>query len=162
VSTETSRARLAGSRTIARVRGQNPGVRYLVVGLGGVAIGFVVYNVIYWINPLEPRAATSWFFACMLGVLRQHALHRWLTFHDRPVGYASSLGMTYVAYALGIAGSTALNWWFSDVLGFHHLVAWLVAVGSSVALNYVMLERFAFPAAAVPVRLETREDPPRT
>jgi hypothetical protein len=85
----------------------------------------------------------------VLGVWRQHALHRWLTFHDRRGTYGSSLAMAYVAYSASIAASTALNWWLTEMLGMHHLVAWLVALTSSVAMNYSLLERYAFPEVTV-------------
>jgi len=118
--------------------------RFAIVGFGGVAIGFVVYNAIYWLNPLEPRATTSWAIASVLGVWRQHALHRLLTFHDRNVGYMSSLGLAYVAYSLGIVGSTVLNWWLTEVVNLHHLLAWGICLASATGVNYFLLERLAF------------------
>ena len=120
--------------------------RFAVVGLGGVGIGFVVYNLIYWLNPYEPRATTSWAIASIVAVWRQHALHRFLTFHDRQVRYVKSLGLAYVAYSIGIVGSTALNWWLTQILDIHHLVAWAVCIASAVIMNYFLLERFAFRA----------------
>jgi putative flippase GtrA len=118
--------------------------RFIVVGFGGVAIGFVVYNAIYWMNPFEPKATISWAFASLIGVWRQHWLHRVFTFHDRRVGYLNSLWLAYVAYSLSIVGSTALNWWLTEVLFVHHLAAWTMCIGGSVALNYFLLERVAF------------------
>ena len=56
-------------------------IRFAVVGSGGLAIGFVVYNVIYWLNPFEPRATIAWIVASLLGVMRQHWLHKQLTFN---------------------------------------------------------------------------------
>lgn len=134
-----------GTRSVASFRERNRRQKFIIVGVGGVAIGFVVYNIIYYLNPIEPRATTSWLLASLIGVWRQHALHRWLTFHDRKGSYAASLGMSYVAYSTSIVASTILNWILTDAFGMNHLIAWAIALGSSVAMNYTMLERFAFP-----------------
>jgi hypothetical protein len=49
------------------------------------------YEIIYWFNPFEPRATTSWAVSFLIGVTRQHGLHRMLTFtHQSP--YWPSLG----------------------------------------------------------------------
>jgi putative flippase GtrA len=143
-SPSTTRERIAP--WVRRFYGLPRPARFAVVGLGGIAIGFVVYNLIYWANPFEPRATISWAFASVVGVWRQHGLHRLLTFQDRRAHYATSLGLAYVAYSIGIVGSTALNWWLTQFLNFHHLLAWLLCVASAVVVNYFLLERVAFRA----------------
>lgn len=118
-------------------------IRLLATAALGVPLALVTYEIIYALNPIEPRASVSWLIAYLLGIARQHALHRWLTFQDRR-GYWSSLGRAYFAELFLGTVSTAANWWLTEVLDMHHRAVWAFCLLLVASLNLVLLRRFVF------------------
>jgi putative flippase GtrA len=109
----------------------------------GALIGFVTYEIIYWINPIDPRASTSWFIAFVVGVARQHALHRWLTF-SHPTPYWKSLGRAYVMYSGSLVVTSALNWGLTEQLLLNHRLAWAICLLVTALISLVFLKRYVF------------------
>ena len=127
--------------TCYRRRPEN--VRLMATATLGAAIGYATYEIIYLVNPLPYRATTSWLLGFLVGVLRQHALHRWLTFTTKPP-YWRSLGRAYIMYS-GAAGTTTfLNWMLTEVLRIHHRVAWLACIAATALISLVFLKRYVF------------------
>lgn len=96
----------------------------------GTVIGLITYETIYALNPIQPRATTSWALSFGIGLARQHTLYRWLTFTDH-CSYWPSLGRVFVMYCGSAAGSTLLNWVLTDGPGVHHRIAWVICLHGS-------------------------------
>lgn len=123
--------------------------RMLVTAVIGAIIGLITYEIIYALNPLQPRATTSWALAFGIGIARQHALHRWLTFtHDSP--YWPSLGRAYVMYSGSAAAGTLLNWGLTAGLGVNHHIAWVICLFTTAAISLIFLKRYVFRTRIIP------------
>jgi putative flippase GtrA len=123
--------------------------RMLVTAVIGAVIGLITYEVIYALNPLQPRATTSWALAFGIGIARQHALHRWLTFtHASP--YWPSLGRAYVMYSGSAAAGTLLNWGLTAGLGVNHHIAWVICLLTTAAISLIFLKRYVFRTKIIP------------
>jgi putative flippase GtrA len=111
----------------------------------GLVIALITYEIIFAINPFEPRASISWLVAFLIGVARQHALHRWLTFTQH-VAYWPSLGRAYVMDAASVIIGTGLNWLLTEPWGVNHRLAWLACMATIAVFNFVLLKRYVFRA----------------
>ena len=110
----------------------------------GAAIGWLTYEVIYWFNPFDAyRATTSWFVGFVLGVARQHALHRTLTFTQKSL-YWSSLGKAYLFYSISALLGACANYYLTSVLGLHHRLVWLICLGITASISLLFLKRLVF------------------
>ena len=134
-------------RLLARYRAMPEKLRMISTAIIGMLIGLLSYEVVYFVNPLSPRAPTSWFIAYTVGIARQHGLHRWLTFSSRPP-YWPSLGRAYLMYAGAAATGTFINWGLTGPLGLNHRFAWLVCLFATMTISLVFLKRFVFAASA--------------
>jgi putative flippase GtrA len=119
--------------------------RLALVALLGALIGLVIYEVVYFINPFEPRAPTSWLVAFALGVPRQFVLHRWLTF-DSDAPYGPRLARAYGLYASIALLTTGLNWLLVEQLGVPHRLAWLACITTTGLINLFALKPLVFGA----------------
>ena len=120
-------------------------LRFILVGGGGVAIGWVIYNIIYMLLPdIDSRATIAWILGYFVAVIRQHGLHYWLTFTNSADPYLQSLLAAFAAYSVGGVLTTVLNYFLNESMGLHYQLAWVISVGSSVGINYILLSRFAF------------------
>lgn len=122
----------------------------MVVTAGiGALIGLLTYEIIYALNPMQPRAASSWAVAFAIGIARQHALHRWLTFtHD--TSYWPSLGRAYVMYSGSAAAGTLLNWGLTAGLGINHRIAWVICLLTTAMISLIFLKRYVFRTRIIP------------
>lgn len=120
-------------------------VRIAGIAAVGLVIALITYEIIFALNPFEPRASISWLVAFMIGVARQHALHRWLSFTHH-VAYWPSLGRAYVMDSGAAIISTGLNWLLTEPWGVNHRLAWLVCMVVIAVFNYVLLKRYVFRA----------------
>jgi putative flippase GtrA len=112
--------------------------RMLVTAVIGAIIGLITYEIIYALNPLQPRATTSWALAFGIGIARQHALHRWLTFtHDSP-------------YSGSAAAGTLPNWALTAGLGVNHRIAWVICLFTTAAISLIFLKRYVFRTKIIP------------
>ena len=114
----------------------------IVAGVGLLA-SLITYEVIFALNPLEPRASISWFLTFTIGVVRQHWLHRrWSFTYYAP--YWLSLRRACIADGGAAIVSTTLNWTLTAVWKVNHRIAWLACVLTVAALNYFLLKRYVF------------------
>jgi putative flippase GtrA len=123
--------------------------RMVCTALIGAAIGWLSYEIVYFLNPFEPRAPLSWVIAYTIGIARQHGLHRWLTFSSR-ASYWPSLGRAYLMYAGTAVAGTLLNGLLTGMFGLHHRLAWLLCLFTTALLSLVFLKRFVFAGAVEP------------
>jgi putative flippase GtrA len=121
-------------------------LRLAMVALLGALIGLVTYQLIYWINPFEPRAPTSWLASFAVGVPRQYSLHRKFTFASR-VPYGPRLLRAYALYACIAALTTALNWLLVERLAVSHHLAWLACISTTGLINLFALKPLVFAPA---------------
>ncbi len=119
-------------------------VRLGVTAIIGAGIGWVTYEIIYRINPLrETRATTSWAIAFLLGVIRQHWLHRMLTFtHDSP--YWPSLKRAYLFYSVSAFLGIGVSYLLTVRLGLHHRLAWAACLLLTASISALFLKRLVF------------------
>jgi len=143
------RPREAPAGVLRTYRGMPPAVRLVCTACIGVLIGLLTYEIVYALNPLQPRAASSWLLAYAIGIARQHALHRWLSF-DHYAPYWSSLGRAYLMYSGSALLGTALNAVLTQDFGLHHRLAWLACLGVTSAISLLMLRRFVFAPGRLP------------
>jgi hypothetical protein len=118
--------------------------RMVLVAVGGAAIGWITYELIYFINPItEYRATTSWLIHFTIGVARQHGLHRWLTFTEK-TPYWMGLGKAYMFYsAAAICGGIA-NYILTEVFHINHHLAWACCLGMTASLSLLFLKKIVF------------------
>ncbi len=129
---------------LTRYRAMPENVRMAATAVLGAGLGLLIYEAIYWLMPFHPRAPLSWTLAYLIGVARQHALHRWLTFHSRASPYWKSLGRAYVMYSGSLLVGAGLDWWLTSQWGVHHRLAWLVCLCTTAAISFFFLKRFVF------------------
>jgi hypothetical protein len=118
-------------------------IRLVATASIGAAIGFVTYQLIYALNPLQPRTTTSWLLAFLFNIARQHGLHRSLTFTNSGP-YWPSLGRAYLMYSGTAMATTTLNWYLTIVRGLNHNVSWVICMGVTATISLLFLKRFVF------------------
>jgi putative flippase GtrA len=119
--------------------------RYIIVGSAGLFLGWIIYNVIFWLNPLqENRATTSWAVGYFLAIIRQHALHFFLTFSESNTSYLSSLIGAFGAYGIGWIITTIVNGIIMLKIQPNHQVAFFATAGIGFVFNYFLLKNLAF------------------
>ena len=118
-------------------------LRMSVTAILGVGIGYLTYELIYFLNPFEPRASISWLIAFIIGIVRQHALHRGLSF-NHPTPYWKSLFRAYVMYSASLMLGSGLNWYLTVQLDMHHRLAWLVCLILTAGISLITLKSFVF------------------
>jgi putative flippase GtrA len=117
--------------------------RLVAVALLGAAIGWVTYELVFWLYPLRRlRAPASWMLAFVVGVARQHALHRRLTFRS-DAAYWPSLARAYRYYGVVALVGGALDAALTTA-GVPHRVAWLLCLAVTAAAGVLFLERHVF------------------
>lgn len=131
---------------LKRIFRQSQNFRMGLVAMGGALIGYLTYELLYFLNPFQPRATISWTFAFIIGVARQHQLHRVITFKSE-VPYRRSLVRAYVMYSgAGISG-TMLNYFLTSHISMHHRQAWLACLILTSTISLVLLKRYVFAAS---------------
>lgn len=131
---------------LKRIFRQSQNFRMGLIAMGGALIGFLTYELIYFLNPYQPRATISWTVAFIIGVARQHHLHRVITFKSE-VPYSRSLFRAYVMYlGTGISG-TILNYFLTSYISMHHRQAWLACLILTSTISLVLLKRYVFGAS---------------
>lgn len=117
--------------------------RLAIVAIVGALIGLATYEIIYFLNPFEPRAPTSWLAAFIIAVPRQYSLHRSLTFASA-VPYVPRLGRAYVLYGCIALVTTSLDWILVERLAVPHQVAWLACISTTGIINLFALKPLVF------------------
>lgn len=127
-----------------RLKARREPERVLAVALAGVALSWATYEIVYWLNPYEPRATTSWVISFLIGVARQHHLHRMISFPGSGVRYMTSLRRDFTASLALMLLSSALNWFLTGYLDVHHRIAWVVCVTCVAAGAYALMKFYVF------------------
>lgn len=120
-------------------------MRMLIIAVIGAVLGFITYEIIYYLNPFHPKATLSWITAFIIGVARQHALHRRFTFFHK-VPYFKSLYKAYVVDLGALLYSSILYWFLSEFLHLDHRLTWVVCLLSTALINVLFLKRYVFKA----------------
>ena len=126
------------------VHGQQELVRIGVTAAIGTVLAWITYEIIYYVNWFEPKATTSWTMAFVIGVFRQHHLHRTLSFPQIDVSYGTSLKRDALASILVATAGTLLNYVLTERIGLHHRQAWGACLVGVATLEYVFLKTFVF------------------
>jgi putative flippase GtrA len=118
-------------------------IRLVLTAILGAGIGYIIYELIYYLNPIEQKASSSWFIAFIIGVLRQHALHRWLTFnHKSP--YWRSLLRAYIMYSGSLFATSCFNFLLTEVWELNHRLAWGCCLILQALIGLIFLKRYVF------------------
>ncbi len=132
-------------RTVAWVHRRDEPVRVAITATIGTVLALITYEIVFWINWAEPRATMSWVIAFIIGIFRQHHLHRTLSFPQNALSYGGSLRRDFVA-SIGIAVlSTGLNFVLTQPAEVHHRIAWASCVVFVAAFEYLLMKFFVFP-----------------
>lgn len=135
--------KLTLARLLARYHALPEKVRMVLTAILGALTGLVTYEIFYALDPFEPRATTAWTASFLVGIARQHGLHRLLTF-THPTPYWRSLRRAYVMYSGTLLWGTGLNWVLTEKLGVGHQVAWFCCLMSTATISLFLLKRFVF------------------
>ncbi len=122
---------------------QSQSFRMVAVAIAGAIIGFLTYELIYLLNPLESRATSSWTFAFFVGVARQHHLHRIITFKSKSP-YPKSLFRAYTMYSGSALSGALLNYFLTDIYSINHHLAWFVCLIFTSLISLFLLKRYVF------------------
>jgi len=125
---------------------QSETVRMLIIAIIGVVLGFVTYEIVYYLNPFSPRATVSWALAFVIGIARQHALHRKFTFSHKG-SYVKSLYKAYVVDIGALLLSTGLNWVLSEIVELPHRLVWGICLLCTALISLVFLKKYIFKVA---------------
>ena len=118
---------------------------FLLVGIFGNLIGWIVYYSVYVSLTIESYKPTiSWLISFHFGVLLQHFLHRRFTFRESLNPYIISLIRTYLSYMGLLIFGLIINFSLNELLKINHHISWLLTLGASVPISFVLLKKFAF------------------
>jgi putative flippase GtrA len=133
------------ARALARYHALPENLRIVLTAALGAMTGMVTYELVYLVDPFEPRATTAWTASFLINVARQHSFHRVLTF-THPTPYWSSLARAYVMYTGSLVLGAGLNWLLTQKLGVNHRVAWFCCLMNTAVISLFFLKRFVFRA----------------
>ncbi|WP_430409914.1 GtrA family protein [Kordia sp.] len=122
-------------------------IRMLVIAVIGVISGFISYEIVYYLNPFSPKATVSWIVAFLIGIARQHALHRHFTFQHK-TAYFKSLYRAYIVDIGALFFSTGLNWFLSEIVNLNHRIVWICCLLSTALFSLILLKRYIFKVPA--------------
>ena len=115
----------------------------ITAGIGTI-LAWITYEIVHFLNPFEPKATASWGIAFCIGILRQHHLHRTLSFPKNGVPYGLSLWRDVLASIGILLASVTLNFFLTQTVGVHHRVAWAICLTSVTVFDYLMMKFFVF------------------
>jgi putative flippase GtrA len=115
-----------------------------LIAIAGTAIGWATYELLYLMNPLtEFRATSTWLVEFAIGVLRQHALHRYLTFRAK-TPYWKTLARAYVFYILCAIMGAAFNYVLTEMAGCNYRLAWFLCALLVALMSFLFLKKRVF------------------
>lgn len=129
---------------LKKYRSMSEKARLCATAILGAAVGLITYELIYLFMPFEPRATISWILEFIVGIARQHGLHRCLTFSDRASPYWTSLRRAYVMYSGAFVAGAVLDWILTERLGIHHRVAWVCCLLTTMTISLAFLRNYVF------------------
>lgn len=134
---------------------------YCAVGCINVIVMFLLY---YWLESLvlieQFPAASAWAISYLISSLQAHLLHRWLTFESLS-SYSKSLLKMLIIYGIFWIISTVSIAYFSDTLGFNHILVFFANQLFFGFLSFVCLRIFAFPLSDGTISPKERLDKAR-
>ena len=134
--------RLSG--IISWVHAQPELIRVSITAAIGTVLAWITYEIVHFLNPIEPKATTSWGIAFAIGILRQHHLHRTLSFPRNGVPYGLSLWRDVLASVGILIASLILNFALTQVGEVHHRIAWAICLASVAVFDFLMMKFFVF------------------
>ena len=118
--------------------------RVASVALFGTIVSWLTYELIFLVNPLEPRATTSWFLTYAIAIVRQHHLHRVISFPGPKAHYAATFRRQLFVNVTLLSLGGGLNYVLVELAGMHHRLAWLICMGLVASSNYLSMKFFVF------------------
>ena len=118
--------------------------RVASVALFGTLVSWLTYELIFLINPIEPRATTSWFLTYLTAVVRQHHLHRIISFPGPKANYAATFRRQVVVNGTLLCLGGGLNYVLVEIADMHHRLAWLICMALVATSNYLSMKFFVF------------------
>lgn len=126
-----------------------------IVALAGTTVGWVTYELLFLVNPLAVwRASTTWIIGFLIGVIRQHALHRYFTFTERGA-YWRTLRRAYLYYLSCAVITTVLNGVLTERYHLHYRAAWAICTLFVALMSLFVLKRMVFLPAGSTDRVYT-------
>jgi putative flippase GtrA len=119
-------------------------VRVAMVALIGLPLSWVTYEIIFFFNPLDHKATSSWFLSYLIGIFRQHHLHRCFSFPDTGLAYNASLLRDATSSVTLLILGSVLNWILVEAFALNHRLAWLVCTATIAAATVILLKKFVF------------------
>lgn len=135
------------TRLVAWLRGRREVERVAAVALFGTFVSWLTYELIFLVNPIEPRATTSWFLTYLTAIVRQHHLHRVISFPGPKARYAATFGRQVFVNLTLLGLGAGLNYGLVEIAGLHHRLAWLVCMALVATANYLAMKFFVFRRA---------------
>ena len=129
---------------VAWIRRLDEVYRIGIVAAIGTVASYITYEIVFFFNVIEPRATSSWAISFVIGVFRQHHLHRYLSFSKVTARYDVTLRREWFASLLVLAFSVALNFYLTEKLSLHHRIAWVVCITGAAGFEYGLLKFFVF------------------
>lgn len=126
------------------VRGRAELLRVGVAAAISTLLAWLTYEIIYFLNPLEPHATTSWAIAFLIGIFRQHHLHRTLSFPATTTSYQTSLRREILASLVVLLAGSSVNFVLTESFAMHHRLAWVLCLLSVAGLEYALMKFFVF------------------
>jgi putative flippase GtrA len=119
-------------------------IRMVNAAAAGALIGWITYEIIYLLNPQSVyRATSSWLLGFLVGVVRQHALHRYFTFAEK-TPYWKSLWKAYAFYTVSAVIGSIVNFMLTEVVHVHHQIAWLACLLITASISLFGLKKAVF------------------
>lgn len=124
----------------------------ILVAAVGLLLSWVTYEIVFFLNPYEHKATSSWLVSYVVGVLRQHHLHRRFSFPDSHTTYKTTLLRDILSSVTLLFVGTLLNWVLVGVLHLNHRLAWLICTATIAALTLVLIKAFVFKSGQGPAK----------
>jgi putative flippase GtrA len=118
---------------------------YLLVGTFNAIVFWGLYELLYWLDPLQfYPAVVAWAISFALSSVQAHYLHRRITFRS-DADYVESLRWALAVYGIFLVLSTISEFFLVYIADVNHRVAWAVNMCAFGFANFLGLRLLAFP-----------------
>ena len=131
-------------------------IRVCISAAIGTVLAWVTYELVYVLNPFEPRATSSWVISFAIGIVRQHHLHRTLSFPGTTEPYKQTLSRDVVASVAVFLASTILNFFLTEMAQINHRIAWGICLSGVAAFDFILMKFFVFRVRGRPLSTKPR------
>lgn len=119
-------------------------MRLLIVASIGAVLGWLTYEFLFFILPTaQHKAVYSWILNYIIGVFRQHWLHKKITF-TQDVPYWSSLGKAFVYYLSSGIFCGIMDFIFVEVFHINYRISWFLCLILAAILGLLFLKKTVF------------------